>query len=315
MENTPSVPDLNQVNGMINNPKLWSAIFSNAVEGIVITDDKVNILLVNSAFSTVTGYSQNEVVGKNPRILKSGHHSLRFYEQMWESLAILGQWHGEIENRRKDGSLYPELLNIIAIRNDTGVVTNYVGIFYDLTTQKDNDEFFKYIATHDQLTDLPNRARFYDNLNMAVYEAKLYRHQVAVLYIDLDGFKEVNDTYGHKLGDHLLISIAERLLSCAGPRDTVARMGGDEFIVILSNIDSTQKVIDTAQEILLQVSNPYDAEGHCLRVSASIGISLYPGQGAVADDLDDVEELLIRADKAMYTAKDQGGNSFQFYTK
>lgn len=315
MENEFSLPELNQAYGLINNSKLWTAIFHNAVEGLLITDEKGNILVVNNAFSSITGYLQNEVVGKNPRILKSGRHPQKFYEQMWESLSILSQWHGEIENRRKDGSIYPELLTILTIRNEAGLVTNYVGIFYDLTMLKDNEEFFKYIATHDQLTDLPNRARFYDNLNMAVYEAKLNHRQVAVFYIDLDGFKEVNDTYGHKLGDHLLIAIAERLLGCVEPQDTVARMGGDEFTVILTDIENIQKVIDTANRILSQLSSPFEADGHSLRVAASIGISLYPGEGADTENLDDVEVLLIQADKAMYVAKDNGGNTFKIFTK
>ena len=297
---------------MINNPKLWAAIFQNSTEGVLITDSQANIQLVNSAFSIITGYSLEEVVGKKPRILSSGRQNAKFYEQMWESLAILGQWQGEIENRRKDGSIYPESLTIIAVREDNGIITNYVGIFRDITTQRDSDDFFKYIATHDQLTDLPNRDRFYDFLNSSVFEAKILHRQIAVLFIDLDGFKTINDTYGHRMGDHLLVTIAGRLVECTKPDGIVARMGGDEFTVILNNLKGKEHAGEVAGRILKVVADPVEIDHVQLQVTASIGISIYPDGIEVATELDDVETLLIQADQAMYAAKDQGKNKFHF---
>ena len=299
--------DLDPIKAIESNLQLWAAIFENAAEGIIVTDGHADVLMVNNAFTLITGYKAQEVIGRNPRFLKSGKHPARFYEQMWESLLIVGQWQGEIENLRRDGTLYPELLNIIAIRDNQGTITHFVGIFSDLTTQKDSDEFFKYIATHDQLTDLPNRARLYDYLNNAVYEAKLFKRQMAVLFIDLDGFKAVNDSFGHRAGDQLLISVAERLMNCVTESDIVARMGGDEFTVILSNLSGPEKAAETAAKILYALRQPVALETASVQVQASIGISLYPGQ------VDDAESLLIQADQAMYAVKESGKNGYRIF--
>lgn len=296
-----------QVKALQEKLRLYQAVFETTSEGVLVTDQVANILLVNNAFSFITGYSQDEVVGKNPRLLKSGRHDVRFYEQMWDSLKVIDQWQGEIHNRRKDGIVFPAFLNIVTLRNEQGDVSYYLGLLTDLTTQKDDEEFFKYVATHDQLTDLPNRSWFYDCLNNAVFQAKINNLQMAVLFIDLDGFKRVNDTFGHEVGDRVLIEVASRLVSCVYDKKSVARMGGDEFTIILENISGPQQAAFMAESILKALSLPFSTNGNQIYLTASIGISIYPAE------LENPEKLLIQADQAMYRTKELGKSGYKFF--
>lgn len=289
--------------------KLTGTVFENAKEGVIITDPSGTILNVNKAFCRVTGYSLEEVVGKNPRLLHSGHHPESFYQQMWQALANEGQWQGEIWNRRKNGDVYLEWLSIAAVLDDEGRTTHYVGIFSDLTSQKESEERLYHLAHYDILTDLPNRMLMQDTLRQALLRAKRHSHIVAVMFLDLDGFKVVNDTYGHSEGDRLLQKVAKRLGGCLRQSDTVARFGGDEFTIIIPDLESTEGLETVAQKIIDTIAVPVplgDHEGH---VTTSIGISFYPGDGV------DVDTLIKRADIAMYYAKNHGKNQFRFYNQ
>jgi diguanylate cyclase (GGDEF)-like protein/PAS domain S-box-containing protein len=288
--------------------KLCVAVYDNTSDGVLITNQDGEILLVNNAFTAITGYTQEEVIGKTPRILKSGLHPPKFYEDMWESIRIVGQWQGEIQNKRKDGSIYPEYLNIIAIKGDDNFCSHYVSIFTDLTLRKDAEEFFKYIATHDPLTNLPNRTRFYDYLNNAIYDARINHRQLAVLFIDLDGFKSVNDTFGHETGDQVLQAVADRLLESVPEGAVVSRIGGDEFTVILPEIKAFYQAEQAGRQMIQALSKPLVLEETEAGITASIGISMYPGDG------DNAESLLQFADKAMYRVKEAGKNNFAFYS-
>lgn len=288
---------------------IGQAVFDNTTDGVIITDREGSIVSVNGSFTAITGYSREESIGRNPRFLQSGSHNSKFYEQMWDSLKIIGQWQGEIQNRRKDGTIYPEFLNIISVKDGSGSVIYYIGLFTDLTTRKDTEEFFKHVATHDPLTNLPNRTRFYDCLNNAIYEAKLNHRNLAVLFIDLDGFKAVNDTYGHDAGDLLLLAVSERLLGSVTPADTVSRMGGDEFTIILGDLHDRQDAVRLAETTLAALGKPFVLDHITTQITASIGISLYPGDG------ENAESLLLCADRAMYQVKDTGKNGFRFFSR
>ncbi|HVN55654.1 MAG TPA: diguanylate cyclase [Anaerolineaceae bacterium] len=300
-------PTLNLIRSLEDNLKIGAAILDNASDGIIITDRNKKIILVNSAFTTITGYSMDEAIGRDPSFLRSGFHSQKFYEQMWDSINIIGRWQGEIKNRRKDGSIYPENLIVIVIQDEKKQPLYYVGIFSDLTLQNDTEEFLKYIATHDPLTSLPNRSRFYDFLNNAIYEARVNSHPIAVLFIDLDGFKNINDTFGHEIGDQLLQAVADRLQESVPSGAIVSRIGGDEFTIILNPIAAPTEASRAAMELIESISRPYHLDETVAQITASIGISIYPGDG------DNAESLLQRADKAMYQVKESGKNGYAFF--
>jgi diguanylate cyclase (GGDEF)-like protein/PAS domain S-box-containing protein len=288
------------------NRRLVAKVWDSTAEGIIITDAQGCILMVNQAFVRITGYCFEEVQMENPRLLQSGRHDADFYRELWDTLLQTGQWKGEIWNRRKDGEVYPEWLRISAVKDENEVTTHYVGVFTDITPIKETEERLRYLATHDTLTDLPNRVLFYDRLSHALASAQRTQGWVAVMLLDLDNFKVVNDTFGHMTGDLVLEAVAQRLKSCMRESDTIARLGGDEFTIILEGISSVWDCKRVAQKILDALSSPFSIGKYEFPIKASIGISLYPHDG------EDDQILLKCADVAMYAAKNLG-NSYQFY--
>ncbi|MEW6353464.1 MAG: diguanylate cyclase [Pseudomonadota bacterium] len=288
--------------------RLCGMVFDNATNAIMITDADAGILAVNRAFTRITGYNAAEVIGKNPRLLSSGRHDREFYHHLWNSLHTTGEWQGEIWNRRKDGALYAEWLTINAVRDRRGAVTHYVAIFSEITAHKRAVERIEYLAHHDVLTGLPNRTLLEDRINQAMRQAQRESHPVAVLFVDLDGFKDANDAFGHSIGDLLLQTVAERLCSCVRAADTVVRLGGDEFVVV-PYVREAQDATNVAGKIIAALAQPFTVHGQVLRISGSIGISLYPGDGT------DAKTLIMRADDAMYAAKRAGGNTYRFSKK
>ena len=276
-------------------------------EGMVITDAKGVILQVNHAFTASTGYSAEEAVGQTPNILKSGRHDDSFYRSMWISIAESGSWQGEIWDRRKNGEIYPKWLTISAVKDEQGVVTHYVGTHFDITERKKAEERIQALAFYDQLTGLANRFSLHEWLTQARGLAGRNEEQMALMMIDLDNFKTINDTLGHHVGDLLLVEVAKRLEASVRHTDLVARLGGDEFVVVLSGIDSPADAAHVADKILAATSAPCILERNELRTSASIGISLFPGDATANED------LIKKADAAMYHAKSSGRSNYQFF--
>ena len=289
-----------QIRQYVDDLQLAATIFDASSEAMVITDAENRIITVNPAFTATTGYTINEVVGQNPRVLKSGKHRNDFYQDMWSSLNTMGHWSGEVWNLRKNGDLYAEWLSINIIFNDDGSKRMHVAIFSDITEKKQADELIWKQANYDHLTGLPNRRLFRDRLEQSLKMSHRTSEPMALLFIDLDHFKEVNDAMGHDVGDQLLIEAAKRISQCVRDVDTVARMGGDEFTVILSQILGAQYAGKIANQIILGLSQPYVINDTVLNVSASVGISLYPTDGTTS------EQVLKSADKAMYAAKNGG---------
>jgi diguanylate cyclase (GGDEF)-like protein/PAS domain S-box-containing protein len=287
--------------------RLSAAVFENTNEGVIITDKDANIVAINKSFTEITGYTSEEVIGKNPKLLKSGRHSQTFYQTMWTSIQEKGQWKGEIWNRRKNGEVYPQWLNISVVKNDQNEVINHVAVFSDISTLKESEKQLEHIATHDTLTNLPNRLLFNDRLEHALEHARRQGTKVALLYMDLDNFKGINDSFGHPFGDRLLQVVADRLTICIRSEDTVARLGGDEFTIIAENITHSYDAAVVAHRVLDSLSKPFAIEGHEIFTTASIGISLYPDHG------NDVHVLIKNADTAMYHAKKIGRNKYEFY--
>lgn len=291
--------------------KVLAAAFDTQ-EAVVITDADSNILRVNEAFQGITGYSADEVVGKNPHILNSGQHDARFYQAMWDELQKRGKWSGEIWNRRKSGDIYPEWLTITAVKDKDGEVRHYVGTFTDITGRKQAEEEIRMLALYDSLTRLPNRRLLQDRLTLAFNASMRSRSFGAVVFIDLDNFKNINDTKGHETGDQLLVEVANRLVRGVRESDTVARVGGDEFVLILGDLDADAREAATmvekiAEKVLAALRQPYrfaDYEYHC---SASMGITLF------IDHELSVDELFRRADTAMYRAKGMGKDTWSFF--
>ncbi|MCX7628563.1 MAG: EAL domain-containing protein [Methylophilaceae bacterium] len=285
---------------------LAARVFENSKEGILITDAGCNIISVNRAFTEISGYTEAEVLGRNPRILASGRHDKAFYREMWESIESVGSWQGEIWNRRKNGQEYIEWLVISCVRDDAGRVINYLGIFNDITERKLSEDYIRQLAHYDALTGLPNRMLMRDRLEHAIVMAQRSGDKVALLFLDLDRFKQINDTLGHGVGDALLKAAADRLLNCVREQDTVSRQGGDEFIAMLPGTDvaGAEKV---AGKILKEIVRPFEIGGHVLRISSSIGICVYP------EHAQDIEALVKNADLAMYDAKAKGRNNYRVY--
>jgi diguanylate cyclase (GGDEF)-like protein/PAS domain S-box-containing protein len=286
---------------------LHASVFENAWEGITITDAQCNIISVNEAFIRMTGYSRDEILGKNPRILNSGRQDAAFYKAMWESINASGHWRGEVWNRKKNGALYAEILTISAVKNAQGEVCNYVGIFADITDLKITQQRLEYLANYDPLTGLPNRILLADRMQQNLAQAKRSETLLAVCFMDLDGFKPVNDKHGHETGDRLLAAVAERLSGAVRSGDTVSRLGGDEFVILLVNIADMDEIGTSMTRILDAVAAPFIVDNLKLHVSASLGLTIYPLDNA------DCDALLRHADSAMYEAKQTGRNRFHLF--
>ncbi len=286
-----------------------ATVFENTREGVVITDPQANMLDVNRAFCEITGYGRSEAIGHNLRILQSGRHDREFFIALWRKLLDEGHWQGEIWNRRKDGEIYPEWLSISAVRDDSGRLTNYVGVFSDISAIKRSQEKLEYLAHHDALTGLPNRLLLSAHLQRAIQQTARSGDLLALLFLDMDRFKHVNDSLGHPVGDSLLQFVAKRLLETVRRGDTVARLGGDEFVVLTEHLRGMEDAAVLAEKLTRTMAAPFRVADREFYLTMSLGISLYPQDGL------DAETLLKNADAAMYRAKDAGRNTFQFYTR
>jgi diguanylate cyclase (GGDEF)-like protein/PAS domain S-box-containing protein len=288
--------------------RLAAAVFANTQEGVVITDPEGRILTANPAVVTITGYSREELVGNTMRQLQSGRHDRDFYDALWQAVGTTGYWQGEIWNRRKNGEIYPELLTISTVRDEKGEITNYVGTFSDITLWKRSQQRMEHLAHHDALTGLPNRLMLLSRLEHAVSKARRDRRQGAVLFLDLDRFKQVNDTLGHPAGDALLIAVAKRLRERLRDSDTLARLGGDEFVILLEDLTERNQAASLAQELIARLAEPFDLPGgHVVRIGGSIGIALFPADGTAPD------VLIQRADVALYESKQGGRGTYRFF--
>ncbi len=288
--------------------RLTAAIFDCTADGILVTDLQNKIQRVNPAFSKITGYQPMEVYGKKTNFLSSGRHDKQFYQQMWKSILETGHWQGEVWNRKKSGEIYVAWLSISAITNDENQPIQYMAVLTDISRLQENIENARYLANYDSLTQLPNRLLFHDCLQQAQVWASRYNSLFAVLFIDLDGFKPVNDTYGHAIGDQLLQGVAERLKNAIRDTDTVARLGGDEFTIILRNIRKIQDAGKIAGDLIQRLQQPFHFSGNEILISASIGITVYPY------DSKEIDILLKYADSAMYQAKYAGKGRYCFYS-
>ncbi len=288
--------------------RLLARIFENTIEGIMVTDRDGVIQMVNQAFTAITGFGQDEAVGATPSLLSSGRHPPQFYAAMWKEIKASGSWQGELWNRRKSGEAFPVWLTITAIADSQGRVSHYVGVFHDITEIKRSEERITHQAYHDALTGLPNRMLFNDRLGVALAHAARNRQGLAIVFLDLDNFKNINDSLGHAAGDLLLQSVAKRLVRWVREEDTVARIGGDEFIMLLQGTDDPDYVVHVASRILESLSEPFRIKEREFYITASIGITLFPHDGR------DIETLVSNADIAMYRAKEEGRNKYKLFT-
>jgi diguanylate cyclase (GGDEF)-like protein/PAS domain S-box-containing protein len=287
--------------------KLAASVFSHAGESIIITDILGKIIDVNNAFTVTSGYNREEAIGKNPRILKSGRQSTEFYDDMWQALLKEGHWHGELWNRHKNGEVYAEIKTISAVRDEYGITSHYVSLGNDITPMKEHQSQLERIAHYDVLTNLPNRSLLADRLSQAMLQCSRHQQSLAVVFLDLDGFKAVNDTYGHDIGDKLLIELSARMKVALREGDNLARIGGDEFVAVLADLTTVEDCKPVLERLLLAASDPISIDGIVLNISASIGVTIYP-QDSVDADL-----LMRHADQAMYVAKELGKNRYHLF--
>ncbi|MDO9054670.1 MAG: EAL domain-containing protein [Gallionella sp.] len=298
---------------ILKEQQLWIAATAfETHEAILVTDVNSTILRVNRAFCAITGYEADEVIGKTPALLRSGTHDRNFYDAMWASLLSTGEWSGEMWDRRKNGELYPKHLTITAVKDDLGKTTHYVGIFSDISARKKTEAEINRLAYYDPLTQLPNRRLMMDRLRQAMAASQRNDSYGALLFIDMDNFKELNETQGHDAGDKLLVNVGNRLMSCVRTGDTVARMGGDEFVVMLANlvdtdVDLVPRAESVAEKVLFMLNQPYLIDGREYLCTASIGITLFHGEQQ------STEELLKHTDLALYQAKNSGRATLRFF--
>ncbi len=288
--------------------QLAASVFESSREGIMITEDDGTIIEVNGAFSNITGFMKEEVIGKNPRILSSGIQDKAFYVSMWLSLKEKGHWYGEIWNRRKDGEVYAEMLTITTVYSKDGGAIRYAALFSDITFIKEHEKQLEHIAHFDALTGLPNRVLLADRLHQAMSQVKRRKQKLAVVFLDIDGFKGVNDNYGHEAGDHLLIILASRMKEALREGDTLSRMGGDEFVAVLVDLERLEQSQPMLDRLLAAAAEPVLFEGARLQVSASIGVTFYPQEEGI-----DADQLQRQADQAMYQAKQNGKNRYHLF--
>jgi len=303
-----AIQDVTEKNHSERKLKQAASIFENTIEGVIIADGEANILSVNPAFTRITGYEEDEVRGKNPRVLGSGRQDRAFYKQMWEALSSTGYWQGEIWNRHKSGKAYAEWLTISVIRDTAGKPKNFIAVFADITSSKKVHDEFEYLAHHDPLTKLPNRLLFNARLSHSLARAVRSGGLVAILMIDLDGFKLINDHLGHHSGDQVLEIVADRLSTHTRIEDTVARLGGDEFVVVLEDLDSEDIATSIARKLIQEISRPITLDGREVAVTASVGIAFSSAEK-------NPKALLTTADVALYEAKKAGKNTSRIYAQ
>jgi diguanylate cyclase (GGDEF)-like protein/PAS domain S-box-containing protein len=303
------VEDVTERKRLEDHMRLAATVFENTGEGLFITDAERHIIHVNRAFTDITGYNPDDVLGQDPHVLSSGRHGPDFYARMWHSLETTGRWQGEIWDRRKSGEMFAGWQNIAAVRGADGETSNFVAVISDITSRKQVEERLSYAANHDPLTRLPNRTLFHERLSRALARSHRNQDSVALLFIDLDHFKQVNDTLGHLAGDLLLQKVAERIGNSIRQGDTVARLAGDEFTVILEEVQDPRDAAIVSHKILRVLAEPFDLNGQTANISSSIGVAVYPMDGG------DSQTLIKLADAAMYRAKKLGRNGCQFHSE
>ncbi|TBL76578.1 EAL domain-containing protein [Paenibacillus thalictri] len=286
---------------------LAAKVFENITEGVMVTDSKQVIQFVNPAFSAITGYDEEEIIGQTPRLLSSGRHDADFYRHMWTVIKDKGSWKGEIWNKRKNGEIYLESITIKEVKDKGDSLTYYIALFKDITIEKELEARIQHQAYHDVVTDLPNRLLLNERIGQSFRRAARNHHSVGIMFLDLDRFKRINDTFGHSVGDLLLKDVARRLKNSLRSTDTIARVGGDEFVILIPDLRDIRESSVIAQKIILALTSPFFIERHELYITVSIGISHYPQDG------DNGELLIRRADTAMYKAKELGKNNYQIY--
>ena len=299
--------DITQEQKIEKKLKLSNIVFENTTEAIMITNEKCEIISVNQAFSNITGYNFEEIQFQNPRILKSAKHDKDFYINLWSDLQIHNSWKGEIWNRKKNGDIYSEWLNISVVKDSNGKILNYVALFSDITKIKDSNARIEYLAHHDPLTNLPNRLLLNTRLNKSIEKCVQYEQKLAIFFIDIDNFKIINDTYGHSIGDKIINLVAQRLQKNIRKNDTISRIGGDEFIIVIEDILEEKDIKKIASKIISDFTEPIKLEEYLFDTTISMGISIFPNNGLT------VEDLIKQADTAMYIAKNSGRNQYQFY--
>ncbi len=303
------VTDVTEANRAFEALRISARALESTAEGVMITDEHLHIMSVNKAFSAVTGYAESEVLGRKPSVLSSGRHDTSFYRRMWRDLEDTGHWQGEIWNRRKSGEIYPEWLTISAVTGADGKVSHYVGVFRDISRSKEDEEKLDFLAHHDPLTQLPNRTLFHYKLQEALAKADEDGDvHICLMFVDLDRFKSVNDTHGHTIGDAVLRNVAQRLRGALRKSDIVARMGGDEFTILLDRLRSREEAEAIARKIVDVLHVPFSVDGKHIHCPGSIGISCYP------EDAGDLDSLISHADSAMYEAKRGGRNRYFFHS-
>ncbi len=303
-----TVKDITELKEAEKKLLLVSKVFEKTNNGVLITDKEGQIINANEAFMKLSGYSMEDILGQKPSLLHSGWHNTSFYEHMWESINTTGSWCGEVWDRRKDGELYTALLSIFEVRDASGEITNHIAISSDITKQKEKEQRIHNLAYYDTLTQLPNRSFFREKVSEQIERAEATGQRVALLFFDLDNFKSINDTMGHIVGDKLLVEVGRRIGDHLRKEDMLARLSGDEFTLMLSNIENDKQVAAVAQKILSAFVDPVEIDGRKIHAGLSIGISIFPDNGETYDT------LLNNADTAMYHVKESGKSGYQFYT-